>query len=93
MGTLTLYILEWAFGLILMLAAYKLLLGGTTFHRFNRMVLLGIPPLLIHFHYPLQISSAGWALAVRHTRQPMQRATSRATPAKMAGQSHRGIST
>lgn len=42
MGTLTLYILEWAFGLILMLAAYKLLLGGTTFHRFNRMVLLGI---------------------------------------------------
>lgn len=42
MGTLTLYILEWAFGLMLMLAVYKLLLSGTTFHRFNRLILLGI---------------------------------------------------
>ena len=33
--------------------------------------------------YPLQISSAGRAVAVFHTRQPMQRATSRATRRKM----------
>ena len=33
--------------------------------------------------YPLQISSAGRAVAVFHTRQPTQRATSRATAMKM----------
>ena len=36
-----LYILSWAFCLALLLAVYKIFLGGTTFHRFNRFLLLG----------------------------------------------------
>ena len=57
MGTLTLYIIEWAFGLMLMLAVYKLLLSGTTFHRFNRAVLLtilGISALLPTLHIEVE---------------------------------------
>ncbi len=37
----------------------------------------------VGLRHPLQISSAGWAVAVFHTRQPTQRATSRATMRKM----------
>jgi hypothetical protein len=36
-----LYILSWAFCLALLLAVYKIFLSGTTFHRFNRFLLLG----------------------------------------------------
>lgn len=36
-----LYILSWAFCLALLLAVYKVFLSGTTFHRFNRFLLLG----------------------------------------------------
>ena len=36
-----LYILSWAFCLALLLAVYKVFLCGTTFHRFNRFLLLG----------------------------------------------------
>ena len=35
-----LYILSWAFCLALLLAVYKIFLSGTTFHRFNRILLL-----------------------------------------------------
>lgn len=41
MGTFTLYILSWAFCLTLLMAVYKVFLCGTTFHRFNRFLLLG----------------------------------------------------
>ena len=41
MGNTVLYILEWAFSLLLFLAVYKLCFSGTTLHRFNRCYLLG----------------------------------------------------
>lgn len=41
MGSFVLYILEWAFCLLLFLAVYKVCLCGSTFHRFNRLYLLG----------------------------------------------------
>lgn len=45
MATLTLYLIEWAATLMSFLLIYKCFLTGSTFHRFNRMVLLGILPL------------------------------------------------
>jgi len=42
MGTFILFILKWAFGLILLFSAYKLLLSKETFYHFNRIALLGI---------------------------------------------------
>lgn len=41
MGSFVLYILEWAFTLLLFLLVYKVCFCGSTFHRFNRIYLLG----------------------------------------------------
>lgn len=41
MGSIVLYIIEWAFALLVLLAIYKAVFSGTTFHRFNRFYLLG----------------------------------------------------
>ena len=41
MGSLVLYIMEWAFALIVLLTIYKAVFSGTTFNRFNRFYLLG----------------------------------------------------
>ena len=41
MGSIVLYIIEWAFALLVLLAIYKAVLSGTTLHRFNRFYLLG----------------------------------------------------
>jgi len=41
MGSIVLYIIEWAFALLVLLAVYKAVLSGTTLHRFNRFYLLG----------------------------------------------------
>lgn len=45
--------------------------GGFSWQGFRQLVNLHLVNWIL---YPLQISSAGWALAVRHTRQPMLRA-------------------
>ena len=54
MGNIVLYIIEWAFGLLLLLTLYKAVFSGTTFYRFNRFYLLGATLLsallpLVHF--------------------------------------------
>jgi beta-lactamase regulating signal transducer with metallopeptidase domain len=57
MGTFMLYIIKWAFCLILLLIAYKFTLSKMTFHRFNRFVLLGIlviSALLPFINIPIQ---------------------------------------
>ena len=41
MGSIVLYIIEWAFALLVLLAIYKAVLSGTTLHRCNRFYLLG----------------------------------------------------
>ena len=41
MGSIVLYIMEWAFALIVLLTIYKAAFSGTTFYRFNRFYLLG----------------------------------------------------
>ncbi|MBR3938192.1 MAG: hypothetical protein IKJ66_09745 [Bacteroidaceae bacterium] len=41
MGSIVLYIIEWAFALLVLLAIYKAAFSGTTLHRFNRFYLLG----------------------------------------------------
>ncbi len=41
MGSILLYILEWAFALVVLLIIYKAAFSGTTFYRFNRFYLLG----------------------------------------------------
>lgn len=41
MGSVVLYIIEWAFALLVLLAIYKAAFSGTTLHRFNRFYLLG----------------------------------------------------
>ena len=41
MGSIVLYIMEWAFALIVLLTIYKAVFSGTTFYRFNRFYLLG----------------------------------------------------
>ena len=41
MGSIVLYIIEWAFALLVLLAIYKAAFSGTTFHHFNRFYLLG----------------------------------------------------
>ena len=41
MGTFVIYILEWSACLLLFLLLYKMCFRGTTFHRFNRIFLLG----------------------------------------------------
>jgi|GEM_PF-305404 len=41
MGSIVLYILEWAFALVVLLIIYKAAFSGTTFYRFNRFYLLG----------------------------------------------------
>ena len=41
MGSIVLYIIEWAFALLVLLAIYKTAFSGTTLHRFNRFYLLG----------------------------------------------------
>lgn len=41
MGSIVLYIIEWAFALLVLLAIYKAAFCGTTLHRFNRFYLLG----------------------------------------------------
>lgn len=58
MGTFILFILKWAFGLILLFSAYKLLLSKETFYRFNRIALLGILVLsaLLPF-YEMRVAS------------------------------------
>ena len=35
------YIIEWAFALLVLIAIYKAAFSGTTLHRFNRFYLLG----------------------------------------------------
>ena len=57
MGSLVLYIIEWAFALLVLLAIYKAAFSGTTFHRFNRFYLLGATLLsallpLVHVTIP-----------------------------------------
>ena len=41
MGSIVLYIIEWAFALLVLMAIYKASFSGTTLHRFNRFYLLG----------------------------------------------------
>ena len=45
MGSIVLYIMEWAFALIVLLTIYKAVFSGTTFYRFNRFYLLGATAL------------------------------------------------
>ena len=57
MGSIVLYIIEWAFALLVLLAIYKAVFSGTTFHRFNRFYLLGATLLsallpLVHVTIP-----------------------------------------
>ena len=57
MGSLVLYIMEWAFALIVLLTIYKAVFSGTTFYRFNRFYLLGATVLsallpLLHITIP-----------------------------------------
>ncbi|MBO7114443.1 MAG: TonB family protein [Bacteroidaceae bacterium] len=41
MGSIVLYIIEWAFALLVLLGLYKAVLSGTTLYRINRIYLLG----------------------------------------------------
>lgn len=41
MGSLVLYVIEWAFALLVLLAVYKVVFSKTTLYRFNRFYLLG----------------------------------------------------
>ena len=57
MGSIVLYIIEWAFALLVLLAIYKAAFSGTTLHRFNRFYLLGATLLsallpLVHVTIP-----------------------------------------
>ena len=57
MGSVVLYIMEWAFALIVLLTSYKAAFSGTTLYRFNRFYLLGATLLsallpLVHFTIP-----------------------------------------
>jgi TonB family protein len=57
MGSIVLYIMEWAFALIVLLTIYKAVFSGTTFNRFNRFYLLGATVLsallpLLHITIP-----------------------------------------
>ena len=57
MGSIVLYILEWAFALVVLLTIYKAAFSGTTFYRFNRFYLLGATVLsallpLVHITVP-----------------------------------------
>ena len=57
MGNIVLFIIEWAFALLVLLAVYKAVLSGTTLHRFNRFYLLGATLLsallpLVHVTIP-----------------------------------------
>ena len=57
MGSIVLYILEWAFALTVLLIIYKVAFSTTTFYRFNRFYLLGATVLsallpLVHFTFP-----------------------------------------
>ena len=57
MGSIVLYIIEWAFALLVLLAIYKAAFSGTTFYRFNRFYLLGAALLsallpLVHVTIP-----------------------------------------
>ena len=57
MGSIVLYIMEWAFALIILLTIYKAVFSGTTFYRFNRFYLLGATVLsallpLLHITIP-----------------------------------------
>ena len=57
MGSIVLYIMEWAFALIVLLTIYKAAFSGTTLYRFNRFYLLGATLLsallpLVHFSIP-----------------------------------------
>ena len=57
MGSIVLYIIEWAFALLVLLAIYKAAFSGTTMYRFNRFYLLGATLLsallpLVHITIP-----------------------------------------
>ena len=57
MGSIVLYILEWAFALVVLLIIYKAAFSGTTLYRFNRFYLLGATLLsallpLVHITIP-----------------------------------------
>lgn len=57
MGSIVLYILEWAFALTVLLIIYKAAFSRTTFYRFNRFFLLGATVLsallpLVHITVP-----------------------------------------
>ena len=57
MGSIVLYIIEWAFALLVLLAIYKAVFSGTTLYRFNRFYLLGATVLsallpLVHVTIP-----------------------------------------
>ena len=57
MGSIVLYIIEWAFALLILLAIYKAVFSGTTLYRFNRFYLLGATLLsallpLVHVTIP-----------------------------------------
>ena len=57
MGSIVLYIMEWAFALIVLLTIYKAAFSGATFYRFNRFYLLGATVLsallpIVHITIP-----------------------------------------
>ncbi|MBO7436578.1 MAG: TonB family protein [Bacteroidaceae bacterium] len=57
MGSIVLYIMEWALALIVLLTIYKAAFSGTTLYRFNRFYLLGATLLsallpLVHITIP-----------------------------------------
>jgi len=57
MGSIVLYIIEWAFALLVLLAIYKAAFSATTLYRFNRFYLLGATLLsallpLVHVTIP-----------------------------------------
>ena len=57
MGSIVLYIIEWAFALLVLLGIYKAAFSGTTLFRFNRLYLLGATLLsallpLVHVTIP-----------------------------------------
>ena len=57
MGSIVLYVMEWAFALIVLLTIYKAAFSGATFYRFNRFYLLGATVLsallpLLHITIP-----------------------------------------
>ena len=70
MGSIVLYIIEWAFALLVLLAIYKAAFSGTTLHRFNRFYLLGatlLSALLPLVHVTITDSTPAAGLSIEET--------------------------